>query len=576
MFLNRYRLLRNVLSLSVGLTAYATLLACIKAPVVGVGIAVTVLAVASRKKFVWTAYGTSRWTEWRDVPHLLEGEGVPLGHMEGKVTRWEATKSLFHRWAKDRPAVQAFIESFQRTQRPKMVRLTDAIHTVVFAHSGAGKNVSVVFPFLLTSRQNAFVNDIKGENYRVTAAHRAKAFDHKIVAFAPFGEVDNPATLNVLDILDPNDPEHFDKADALAAAIAPDEAGGRDPHWIIKAREFISTVIIGVIHFMPVGHRSLQEVVGYLADKKELDKLLARMQQSTAYNGLIARRASAMSVPSGDRELPGILSTCSRVLSFLSTPAVMASTKETKGFSPADLNGKVTIYAIIPVKYMTSHAALMRLWYTAITQMIVSRKGGPRITMLIDEAGQLGNVNEIESMLTIGRSYGINLLLIYQSMAQLKECCGEGKEGVLLSNTSQIFFSINDPATATYVSDRLGSFTNIVSSGGTNWGWSSSTSSSSQGGGSSSFSSSGGGSDNWAQAERRMLMPAELMQIDPRVAITFHSGCPPIATRLACYYETNWKGSEMGFLNAAFQTLGFFLCAAFLAVAVTVMVMGLN
>jgi len=68
------------------------------------------------------------------------------------------------------------------------------------------------------------------------------------------------------------------------------------------------------------------------------------------------------------------------------------------------------------------------------------------------------------------RGYGVRLLLLYQSLGQLKECFPNGQEQTLLSNTTQVFFGVNDPQTAEYVSNRLGDFTQRVEGGGTNDG----------------------------------------------------------------------------------------------------------
>ena len=69
---------------------------------------------------------------------------------------------------------------------PALVRLPKAVHTAVFAPTGVGKGVSCVIPFLLTSDESAVVVDFKGENFRLTAEHRRKAFGHQIVVLDPF------------------------------------------------------------------------------------------------------------------------------------------------------------------------------------------------------------------------------------------------------------------------------------------------------------------------------------------------------------------------------------------------------
>ncbi|MBX9584046.1 MAG: type IV secretory system conjugative DNA transfer family protein [Gemmataceae bacterium] len=262
---------------------------------------------------------------------------------------------------------------------------------------------------------------------------------------------------------------------------------------------------------------------------------------------------------STDKELDGILSTCNRSLAFLSTPAVAASTRATRGFDPSDLNRGVTGYLVLPVKYMRSHAALMKLWCTAVMHVAVSRgPGGRPVNVVLDECAQLGQMDSIQDMLTIGRAYGVKITAVFQSMAQLKRVFPDGQEGVLLANTSQVFFAVQEPQAAEYVSARLGDYTEVVASGGT----SSNTSRqpSPQGGG--GYTHSWGSSHNWSQVARRLLQAAEVTQLDPRLAVTFHPGTRPLLTRLTRVDEGDFLPRRMGFIRAAFDTACLLLVVA--------------
>jgi type IV secretion system protein VirD4 len=253
--------------------------------------------------------------------------------------------------------------------------MTDAIHTAVFAPSGAGKNCSIVEPLLFTSPESAIVADIKGENAKLTAEYREEVFGHKIMLLDTWHVVTkNPAKCNVLDLIDPNDHEALDKIRALAEAIVEKSPNELQPHWPFRAQEFISGATGAVVHFCPPELRSLQQVAEIIADKTLLADVIEKLKHSTAHDGLLARMGHSMSV-SSDKELDSILSTANRSLAFLSTPAVVESTKCTSDFDLSAVyegNG-ATIYLIIPLQYLKSHAALMRLWITAFTKYIVSR-----------------------------------------------------------------------------------------------------------------------------------------------------------------------------------------------------------
>ena len=148
------------------------------------------------------------------------------------------------------------------------------------------------------------------------------------------------------------------------------------------------------------------------------------------------------------------------------------------------------------------------------------------VQFVVDEAAALGHLEPISDMIAVGRGYGIRLILIYQSLGQLKKCFPEGEDQTLLANVSSIFFGTNDNATAEYVSNRLGESTIVVGSGSTSTGNSSSWSMGGQ------PQRGGGNSDNdtssWQQQARKLLKPEEIMTLPSRAAITFVPGLPPI------------------------------------------------
>jgi|SRR5579884_3263431 len=495
-------------------------------------------------------------------------KGLILGHTDGKASKLRSFKALFDRSLDDKVACQRFLQAFQRKSAKHLLRLTPAIHTAVFAPSGAGKNVSVVEPFLFTSEESAFVTDIKGENAELTGRFREEVFGHKIMRLDPWHlTTDKPARWNVLDLIKTDDPEALDKARALAEAIVEKNPNDQQPHWPKKAQDFIAGAIAAVTHFCPPELRSLQQVAEILADKTLLAQVIEKMKQSTAHGGLLARKGYEMSA-SADKELDGILSTANQSLAFLSTPAVMESTKCTSDFDLSALyEGKgATIYTIIPLQYLKSHAALMRLWVTAFTKYVVSRgiKNARPVHVILDECAAVmaGHGDTLDEMLTVGRGFNMKVTAIFQSMAQLKKLFPPGQEGVLLANASLLFFAVNEVEDAKYVASRLGEETIIVQ----DWGTSDSESEqpSGQGGRSKSYSRSR--SLNFRQVGRQLLKPEEVIGLHPRVALTFTPGRPPIWTWLTRYYEKDF-GAPTGLSPAKmiFDTACLFLSSAMLA-----------
>lgn len=493
------------------------------------------------------SHGTARWASLHELERLTDGAGTVIGQVSSRVSRWMALRYLFMMpWLSDEKRVRRFLDAFKKAPEPEVLRLTDAVHTAVFAPSGAGKNVSVVFPTLLSDPTPAVITDLKGENFRVTAKYRAERFGHQIIALDPWGEVTKaPATLNPLDFIDPNDPESIDKARAVAESLVLRDPNDQNKHFADMAAVFITGAILGVKSFRPPEHQNLQEVATILANKDALAWAIQQMKASNKHGGLLQRMAGVMETPA-DRERASILSSCNRFLEFLNTPAVAASTRSTTGFKPADLDGKSTTYLVLPAKYMKSHSALMRMWLNTMLQVAVERgTGAGKVNFVMDECANLGPMESIQTMSTIGRGYGINMLLIFQSMGQIKVAFPADQGATLLSNVSQVFFGVNDKDTAEYVSSRLGEETIAVSSGGYSEGTNYSVS--------KDNTTTGGSTNanwNWSQMGRKLLTPAEVTNLNKRACIVLHSGYRPIMSWLTPHYEGNPFPKPLGMVRA--------------------------
>ena len=69
---------------------------------------------------------------------------------------------------------------------------------------------------------------------------------------------------------------------------------------------------------------------------------------------------------------------------------------------------------------------------------------------------------------------------------------------------------------------------------------------------------------------RRLLKPEEVATLDPRIAITFAPGTPPIWTRLVRYYEKGFRLTHgIGPIKAMLDAVALLAAAGFLAWIVT-------
>ena len=554
--------LRKLLIATVLLAAYVAALVAYVVPYAWVAVVAVIIGIACKKGYRYTAYGTARWANVSDIPHLLEGNGLNVGHIEGKRSIIAGVKALFDFRVSARKAALIFLMAWQRKQPKQLVRLTNAIHTAFFAPTGVGKGVSCVMPFLLTVDESTVAIDFKGELARITADARRK-MGHKVVILDLYKMItQEPDTFNALDFIDKESPTALDECRDLAAALVLRTGQEKEPHWADSAELWITAMIAMVVCFAEGDDRSLQSVRALLTNPKKMQAAIKIMCESEdIWQGLLSRLGHQLTQFT-DKELSSTLTTTNRYLRFLDTIAVAENTKKSS-FNPADLlTGKMTVYLVLPPEHMRAQSALLRLWIGSMLRAVV--KGGlqetTKVHFVLDEAASLGHMDALDDAVDKLRGYGVRLQFFYQSLGQLRTCWPDGRDQTLLSNCTQVFFGVNDQQTAEYVSARLGEETIIVKSGGT--GSSESRSASQQGAnGSTSYSTST--NDNWQQLGRKLLKPEEVTALDPRVAITFTPGVPPIWTRLVRYYEKDFGLPRgLGPVKAAFDAACLFLAAS--------------
>lgn len=558
-----YTLLRRILIVTVLLLAYLAALVLYLVPYAWLVSVVLGIVMLWRKPPRFTAYGTARWADASDIPHLLEGKGLIVGHIEGKPSKIAGVQALFDSRFSARNACQKFLLAFQRKPPKHLVRLTNAVHTAIFAPTGVGKGVSCVLPFLLTCPDSCVVVDFKGENARLTAAARRR-MGHKVVVLDPFKIVTpEPDTFNALQFIDKESPTAIDECRDLAEALVIRTGQEKEPFWNDSAEVWIAAMTAAVTWFTEGEEKSLQTIRSLLTNPDKMQAAIKMMCESDAWQGMLARLGHQLT-HFKDKELGSTLTTTNRFLRFLDTIAISENTRQSS-FDPADLlTGKMTVYLILPPEHMRAQSALLRLWIGSLLRAVV--KGGlqerNKVHFVLDEAASLGHMDALDDAVDKFRGYGVRLQLYYQSLGQLKKCWPEGQDQTLLSNCSTVWFGINDQQSAEYVSSRLGEETIIVESGGTSSG--TTHQASQQGSGSTSYSTNT--SHNWQQHGRKLLKPEEVAGLDPRLAITFTPGVPPIWTWLVRYYEKDF-GRPTGLSPAkmVFDTACLFLAAAMLA-----------
>ncbi len=428
-----YQILRRILIVTVLLLGYLAALVVYLVPYAWLVAVVLGIVLLCRRTHRYTAYGTARWADASDIPHLLEGNGLMVGHIEGKPSKITAVQALFDSRLSAKAACQKFLMAFQRAPPKFLVRLTTAIHSMIVAPVGVGKSTAVAIPFLMTCDESAVVVDFKGELAKITAAARRR-MGHQIVLLDPFQIVTpEPDTFNTLQFIDKESPTVIDECRDLAEALVIRTGQEKEPFWNDSAEVWIAAMTAAVVWFTEGEEKSLQTVRALLTNPDRMQAAIKMMCESDAWQGMLARLGHQLT-HFKDKELGSTLTTTNRFLRFLDTIAIAESTKQSS-FNPADLlTGKMTVYLILPPEHMRAQSALLRLWIGSLLRAVV--KGGlqerTKVHFVLDEAASLGHMDALDDAVDKFRGYGVRLQLYYQSLGQLKKCWPDGQDQTVL------------------------------------------------------------------------------------------------------------------------------------------------
>ncbi|WP_455021789.1 type IV secretory system conjugative DNA transfer family protein [Neisseria elongata] len=413
----------------------------------------------------------------------LPPPAILLGRYKGKFLRWAGSEFLF-----------------------------------VAARTRAGKGVSLIVPNCLNYRDSMVVYDPKFENFLLTAGYRASV-GQQVFLFNPGGlmpgmskadwETDDEAhranlsaqaaqitglkshRWNPFTYVSRNPLFMYKDVSNMAAIMLPMSAkssGGNDSFWVESARKLfvgLALYMLETEHERPNRDADYRErsTLSYLyrlttpADgqtltdwiKKELEtRKRSGKPLSDACQTLLSGFANGNAKTNAD-----ILATMTAPLGIFLDPVVEAATSG-DDFRLDDLRRKrMTVYIGINPTETTTFSRLTNLFFSQLVQVNVAQ-GLPennldadgrttlpfQCLLLMDEFPALGNVQAIQEGVSYVAGYGLRLMIIAQSPAQIEAVYGrENARTFFINFTARAIFTPRDQAEAEEYSRILGNET---------------------------------------------------------------------------------------------------------------------
>jgi len=348
-----------------------------------------------------------------------------------------------------------------------MVQFPKKEHIITIAPTGSGKNTAVQVPAILEYEESMLIIDPKGECAAITAKAR-KAKGHVFIVnpfnvlaphFEDIGFKDFHGFNPLAAFHDFSDPNFVADISALSEALVMRPEGTADSYWADSARDLISCLIMYVCIEYPK-ERHLPKVRKLLSlSGEEFDLVIGDISEH-AFTPM-SNKASRFLTTTGNNSNASVISTALTATAFIDDPQLSDNLQQ-EDFKFSDMQNKVvTIYLILPAKFLLAYSSWFRLLITSCLDQLMLVDEKPKVSTLImlDEFPLLGQLSAIEKAVGLSRGYGIQLWMFIQDIHQLNALYGKRAESFLSNTGMQQYFTPNDIETAERISKRIGETT---------------------------------------------------------------------------------------------------------------------
>ena len=405
-------------------------------------------------------------------------------------------------------------------------------HVIMSAPTRSGKGVGIVIPNLLTWPDSMVILDIKQENHAITSGFRTKhgqpcylfnpgATDYRTHRYNPLAYISD----------DPN--FRIDDVQKIGNMLFPDQAG-TDPIWTATPR----ALFLGLVLFLAETPGKLvtigQVLRESLADGDGAAYLAKIINDRAAENNPLSNACvmalnSYISITS-ENTRSGVMTSFRSRLELWMNPLVDAATSA-NDFDLRDLRKRrMTIYLGVTPDNLDRMAPLLNLFFQQLidlnTRELPERNPDLKYQCLLlpDEFTAMGKIQVLSKGISYIAGYGLRMLPIIQSPAQVVEVYGkEAAQTFTTNHALQVIFppKASETQTAEDISKWLGYQTvKGVSESKTKGIFSKKTP-----------------SESTSDQRRALLLPQEITSLGKEAELVIVEDCPPIRAKKIRYYK---------------------------------------
>lgn len=327
-------------------------------------------------------------------------------------------------------------------------------HMLAYAPARTGKTTSLVVPALLHwSSGSVIVTDVKGELTELTSAWRRKDGQRTLI-LNPFGARGipglrfNPLYILALDMMRNGGREVHALAKLVALQLIPERGhdAGDGIFFRNGGRRLLVTFMLYLAAFEPArctlpGLRS-----AVWSSEAEKFAMAAKMQGSPLFAGLLREYGNALAdglEPEYVKTFGAFRDNAMNALELYEAHTDFGRSLMESDFSFADvLDGKTTLYLILPESKLETHGPWMGLIVTLLLETVAAsttmHERRTRLLFLLEEMGNLGRLPNLGKALSLLPGKGVRCWMIFQSRRQSLDIYGPNIAGLIEEQSSVI------------------------------------------------------------------------------------------------------------------------------------------
>lgn len=302
-------------------------------------------------------------------------------------------------------------------------------HMISIGATRAGKTICLVIPALLYWFEGSvLVTDTKGELYKITARFR-KFMKQEVVKWDGFGVSGekgvsiNPLQLLRDDVLKNEGKKLKELATSTAYVLLPKDPDDKQPFFARGGRRLLIAFMcyLAVIEKSKCHLPGLRELIWSSLERKK--QIVTVMKSCPNYGGLLQGYANILEqqlAPEYFRTFGPMLENAMNATDkFEAHTDFGKSLMENEYDLECFLQKRTTLYIILSEDSSEEYGIVAGLIINSLIKKIGSKPKGLPILMLLEEAGNIGVIHKLDTILSLLTSKNVRVWMIFQSKMQL-------------------------------------------------------------------------------------------------------------------------------------------------------------